>query len=283
MLIHRLVALVICVASPLPPLLAGELRYGVTADESQWSSSGNRLACRLSQKIPYFGQALFTSRAGGGLTLSFQLEREPVKKRRVAHLRATPPPWKHDIPDVDIAKVTLNTGKTLVVFGRSAALRALYELEKGMSPQLTFQDWADGRDRISARISPVNLRSALSLFQQCSGALHPDSFDDIRNMDIRFSNDSYQLTRKSKTILKRIIAYLKVDPAISRIILTGYANRDSNELYNQELSQMRLDTVQEYLTNSAVPAELIVSINLNDRAKNSRKTKRGVHIRLEKE
>jgi len=128
---YRLAAFLILATAPLLSLQAGELRFHVAPDESTWVSSGNRLACHLSQKIPYFGKALFTSHAGGGLTLSFLLEREPGKKQRTARLRAIPPPWKHKTPSIEIAKATLNTGKTPVVFGRNAALRALYELEKG--------------------------------------------------------------------------------------------------------------------------------------------------------
>ncbi len=198
MLLRRLVALFVITSLPSLALQAGELRFDVAADESVWSSSGNRLACRLSQNIPYFGQALFTSRAGGDLTLSFRLTREPGGKRRTAHLRAITPPWKPRIDPVEIARVTLSTGKTPVVFSRNTALRTLYELEKGMSPLLTFKDWADARDQITASISPVNLRPALRIFQECTDALHPDSFNDLRNGDIYFPGDSYQLTGKAK-------------------------------------------------------------------------------------
>ncbi len=280
--LHRLIALIILIASPSLALQAGELRFNVAPDESIWSSSGDSLACRLSQKIPHFGQALFTSRSGGALTLSFLLEREPGKKRRTAHLRAVAPPWKHKTRSVEIAKVTLNTGKTLAVFDRSAALRALYELEKGMSPLLTFKDWADARDRITASLSPVNLRPALQVFQECTGALHPDGFDDVRDLNIYFASDSYQLTNKSRAALNRIASYLEVDPTITRIILNGFADKTGDDIYNQELSQIRVDTVQEYLLNKGVPAELIIGINHGPRKKGSQAKNRRVHIRLEK-
>ena len=283
MYLHRLVTLVVLIASPWLALQAGELRFEVAPDESAWSSSGDRLACRLSQEIPHFGQAVFPSRAGGDLTLSFLLEREPGRKRRTAHLRAVAPPWKHKTHPVEIAKVTLNTGKTLVVFDRNAALRALYELEKGMSPRLTFKDWADARDQITASLSPVNLRPALRTFQECTGALHPDGFKNIRDLDIYFSSDSYQLTEKSRATLNRIASYLEVDPTISRIILNGFADKSGDDIYNQELSQMRLDAVQEYLIDKAVPAELIITINHGPRKKGSRAKNRRVHVRLEKQ
>ncbi len=277
---YRLFPLLILVTAPLFSLQAGELRFGVAPDESAWHSSGNKLACQLSQKIPYFGKALFTSHAGGGLTLSFLLEREPGKKRRTARLRAVPPPWKHKMPATEIAKITLDTGKTLVVFDRNAALRTLYELEKGMSPLLTFRDWADARDQITASLSPVNLRPALRTFQECTGALHPDSFDDIRDLNIHFSHDSYQLTGKNRTKLKRIASYLKVDPTVSHIILNGFAN--SNDIYDQELSQMRLDSVREYLLDKGAPAKQIITITHDSSKKGNRKKKRLVHIYLEK-
>ncbi len=281
--LHRLATFIVLIFSSPLALQAGELRFDVAPDESTWSSSGDRLACRLSQKIPHFGQALFTSHAGGDLTLSFSLEREPGKKRRTAHLRAVAPPWKHKTRSIEIAKVTLKTGKIPVVFGRNAALRTLYELEKGMSPQLTFKDWADARDQITASLSPVNLRPALQLFQSCTGALHPDGFNDVRDLNIYFGSDSYQLTEKSRATLDRIASYLEVDPEITRIILNGFADKSGDDIYNQELSQMRMDTVQEYLMRKGVPAELIISINHGPRKKGSRAKNRRVHIRMEKQ
>ena len=239
---------------------------------------GDRLSCRLSQEIPRFGSARFTSRAGGGLSLSFRLEREPARKRRMARLQAVPPPWKHKSGNVEIAKTTLSTGSTPVTFGRDAALRTLYELEKGMSPRLTFKDWADARDRITVMLSAVNLRPALQQFQECTAALHPVGFSDMRELDVQFSSDSYELTDKGRATLDRLASYLEVDHSIQRVILSGYTGKSGDRIYNQELAQLRMDQVQDYLLDRGVPAELLVALQREGKGKRSRR----VHIRLQK-
>ncbi len=265
------------------PLWGGELRFSVPADESSWSSSGDKLACQLSQEIPRFGTARFIARAGGGIELSFLLAREPAKKRRTATLRAIPPPWKHKTRPVEIAKATLHTGKKLVTFPRDATLRTLYELEKGMFPILSFRDWADTRDRITVSLSPVNLQSTLREFQACMGNLHPDSFDDIRELNIYFPIDSHQLTEKGRATLRRIVAYYEVDPSILHIILSGYADSTGEELYNQELAQLRADAVHDYLVEKGIPAELMIIYNRGPQKRGNKARNRRVHILLQKD
>ncbi len=265
------------------PLFGSELRFPVPVDESTWSSSGDKLACELSQDIPHFGTARFTARAGGGLELSFLLTREPAKKRRTATLRAVAPPWRHTSRSVEIAKTTLHTGKKLVTFSRDATLRTLYELEKGMSPVLSFRDWADTRDRITVSLSPVNLQPTLREFQSCMGNLHPDSFDDIRELNVYFPVDTYQLTEKGRATLRRIVSYYEVDPSIIHIVLSGYADSSGEELYNQELAQMRADAVHEYLVEKGIPEELIIVYNRGPQKKGAKAKNRRVHILLQKD
>ncbi|HFC53111.1 MAG TPA: hypothetical protein ENJ43_01610, partial [Gammaproteobacteria bacterium] len=118
-----LIVFLLAAQLPSPAAHGGELRFGVAPDDSAWSSGGNRLSCHLSQQIPRFGGARFTSKAGGGFSLSFRLEREPARKRRQARLLAVPPPWRHETGKVEIAKTTLSTGSTLVTFSRDASQR----------------------------------------------------------------------------------------------------------------------------------------------------------------
>jgi len=265
------------------PLQGSELRFAVPADESSWSSSGDKLACQMWQEIPRFGTARFTARAGGGLDLSFLLKREPAKKRRTATLRAVPPPWKHKTRPLEITRTTLHTGKKLVTFSRDATLRTLYELEKGMLPVLSLRDWADARDRITVSLSPVNLTPVLQQFQSCMGSLHPDSFDDVRELNVYFPVDSYRLTEKGRATLRRISSYLEVDPGVIHIVISGYADHSGDELYNQELAQMRADAVQEYLLEKGVPAERMIIYNKGPKKGKNKARNRRVHILLQKE
>ncbi len=274
-------ALVIAITAALLPLVAahgGELRFGVAPERSAWSSSGDRLFCHLTQRIPRFGSARFTSSAGGGFALAFRLEREPARKRRVARLLAVPPPWRHKSGSVEIARATLSTGSTPVVFGRDAALRTLYELEKGMSPRLIFKDWADARDRITVTLSAVNLRPALQRFQSCTSALHPVGFNEVRNLDVPFAKDSYELTDKGRATLDRLASYLEVDHSVQRVILSGYSDRSGDRIYNRELAQLRVDRVQEYLLERGVPGELLVALQQTDKGRRSRR----VQVRLQR-
>ncbi|HFC53354.1 MAG TPA: hypothetical protein ENJ43_02865, partial [Gammaproteobacteria bacterium] len=101
-------------------------------------------------------------------------------------------------------------------------------------------------------------------------------FDDVRELDIPFGRDSYELTDKGRATLDRLASYLEVDQSIRHVILSGYAAKAGNRIYNQELVQLRLDQVQEYLLDRGVPGELLVA--LQRQGKGSRR----IRIRLQR-
>jgi len=243
------------------PAAGGERDFYAPMHVAGWTTSGDKLKCTLSQEIPNFGKVEFSSYAGGNFTLMYDLAREkPVRPVQKAVLRAEPPPWRQNIRASDITTTTLVPGKQAIVFGRVPALRALYELEKGMAPTLHFADWVDSRDQVSVTTTSVRLKEALHEFQVCSGNLHPDSFEDVNRRTLYFKPDNIELNAKYYDELKRIASYVKVDPAVKRVVVKGYADDRGTPQYNEELSQMRVDTVRDYLTEHGVDDSKLVSV-----------------------
>jgi outer membrane protein OmpA-like peptidoglycan-associated protein len=245
---------------------AGVQQFGASLQESNWSARGDILECNLAQTIPGFGRAVFTAAAGGRLNLAFELEREQPARPVDASLRSMAPPWKAHIPEKSIAEVRLEPREArTAVFGRDAALRALFELEKGMFPTLTYRDWADSRDQVNVAVSAVNLRAALGNFRACIASLHPDGFRDVNDLDIRFAAARHQLDADARRTLDRIIAYMNVDPTVNFVVLTGHADDRGPADYNEELAQMRVDAVRDYLLDEGVDKERIVEIAFGER------------------
>lgn len=243
------------------PAAGGERDFYAPMHQAGWTTSGDVLKCTLSQEIPNFGRVEFSSYAGGNFTLMYDLEREkPVRPVQKAVLRAEPPPWKQNIRASDITTTTLVPGKQAIVFSRVPALRALYELEKGMAPTLHFADWVDARDQVSVTTTSVRLKEALHEFQVCSGNLHPDGFEDVNRRIIYFKPDNIELNAKYYDELKRIASYVKVDPAVKRVVVKGYADDRGTPQYNEELSQMRVDTIRDYLSEHGVSDSKLVSV-----------------------
>jgi len=243
------------------PAAGGERDFYAPMHDAGWTTSGNVLKCDLSQEIPNFGKVVFSSYAGGNFTLMYDLEREkPVRPVQKAVLRAEPPPWRQNLRASDITTTTLVPGKKAIIFGRVPALRALYELEKGMAPTLHFSDWVDARDQVSVTTTSVRLKEALHQFQVCSGNLHPDGFEDVNRRTLFFKPDNIDLNPKYYDELQRIASYVKVDPAVKRVVVKGYADDRGTPQYNEELSQMRVDTIRDYLMEHGVDDGKLVSV-----------------------
>jgi outer membrane protein OmpA-like peptidoglycan-associated protein len=257
----RLFVITLMLLVGILPAAGGERDFYAPIHDAGWTTSGDALQCELSQEIPDFGKVVFTSYAGGNFTLMYDLEREkPVRPVQKAVLRAEPPPWKQNVRASDITTTTLVPGKKAIIFGRVPALRALYELEKGMAPTLHFADWVDSRDQVSVTTTSVRLKDALHEFQVCSGNLHPDGFEDVNRRTMYFKPDNIELNPKYYEDLNRIASYVKVDKDVKRVVVKGYADDRGTPQYNEELSQMRVDTVRSYLLDHGVDESKLVSV-----------------------
>jgi outer membrane protein OmpA-like peptidoglycan-associated protein len=235
------------------------------------------LKCSLSQSIPRFGKAEFNSFAGGRVTLSFLMRREyPLAGGARAVLLVQPPAWRSNYPVRQLAATQLQPHPKSVVFERDIALRALYELERGMSPTLSFRDLADQRDRMVISLNSVRMKSALETFQACTGQLHPDSFEDVRFRSVWFGPDQIELDPKYRSELDRMLAYAKVDQSVTHIVIKGYADARGTFQYNEELSQMRAKAVRNYLVDRGFRNDNIAMVFFGERyAKFDNKSAKG--------
>ncbi|MDH5360079.1 MAG: OmpA family protein [Gammaproteobacteria bacterium] len=243
------------------PATAGERHFYAPIHDAAWTTSGDILKCTLSQELPNFGSVRFNAYAGGNFTLVYELAREkPVQPVQKAVLRSEPPHWKQNIASYDITTMSIQPGRDAIIIPRNAALRALYELEQGMAPTLHFEDWVDARDHLRVSMSSVRLKEAMTSFQQCSGQLHPKGFEDVNRRVFYFKPDNIELNAKYYADLNHIAGYLKVDPSVKRVVIKGYADERGTPQYNEELSQMRVDAVRNYLLDRDIPENKLVSI-----------------------
>ena len=243
------------------PATGGERHFYAPIHDAAWTTTGNILKCTLSQELPNFGRVNFNAYAGGNFTLVYELAREkPVHPVQTAVLRSEPPHWKQNVSSRDIKTMSISPGKDAIIFSRDAALRALYELEQGMAPTLHFEDWVDAQDHLRVSMSSVRLKDAMTRFQQCSSNLHPKGFEDVNRRVFYFRPDKIELNAKYYDDLNHIAAYLKVDESVKRVVIKGYADERGTPQYNEELSQMRVEEVRNYLLDLDIPENKLVSI-----------------------
>lgn len=242
---------------PAGSVLAGMQHYGAALHEAEWEVSANRLVCTLSHSIPLYGTVRFEGRAGGELGFSVLAQRRPAKAG-VAQLASLAPAWKHDAAALDLGQVSVADSAEPFRFGRPLAQRLLAELEKGMVPTFTYQDWADGRDQVTVAISAVNMKAALGEFLECLDGLLPYDFSAVQRTVISFAFGGNTLAGEARAALDRVADYLLADASVGRVVIEGHTDNVGFRRYNESLSRQRGELVRDYLVAKGVEKDKVV-------------------------
>jgi OOP family OmpA-OmpF porin len=98
-----------------------------------------------------------------------------------------------------------------------------------------------------------------------------------------FETDKYDLEEKSKTELKKVINFLKINPNMT-IQITGHTDNVGSDSYNLELSNKRAASVYQYLVNNGINKNRIAYLGLGSTqpiADNTTETGRQLNRRIE--
>lgn len=239
--------------------------YEARIEEVNWSVTTSPVQCELMQEIPNFGQAIFMHSSGGELSFVIRVSQPPVKDT-VALLYSSPPFWKPNLVPRELTRSQLIKGKTPVYFSRNVALRMLYELDNGMQPSLHFRDWADQSEDVSVAVSTVNFREYWPKFISCQSQLLPFGFDDVKDTSMLFDSGSAFLKKQSREILDKVATYVKNDPGIRLLKITGHTDSIGFKYLNKLLSDRRARTVSKYLASRGVPKSKLKIIALGERS-----------------
>lgn len=255
-LLNRLLTLLILAASVFP-VVAEDLHYQATLEDSIWGTGSSPLLCTLSHTVDLFGRAEFYQEAGYQPSFRFFVNQPPIRKGSVS-IHSRPPGWKHDHEESEIGKYSYKPGETPFRFKRTISLRLMAELEKGMTPVFSFKDWGDGRDDVEAALSSVRFREALGKFRICTGNIIPYDYAKVRNTWVYFETAKYTLTAKARRQLDAIAAFLLRDTSVKHAKVEGHADDRGSHTYNNTLSEQRALAVREYLLKKQVPAEKLL-------------------------
>lgn len=241
---------------PLGTASAALQRYVASEHESTWVSSSSRMYCSLTHEIPFYGKAVFQSRAGGELGLSVEVLRKP-HKTGLARLISTAPSWKHETRERDLGQVSYKVDQTPFSLQHIPSRRVLSELEQGMFPTFTYQDWSDGRDEVKVSLSAVNIRHSLGEFLSCLSMLLPYDYDYVKDSKLYFAFGSSALDKKAKQRLDELAEYILADGVVSPVILHGRTDSRGYRSYNDALGRRRAESVRDYLISKGVSRDEI--------------------------
>lgn len=228
--------------------------YEAPLDSATWNLSGSPIQCSLTQDIPAYGQASFTSSASRKANMTFELALRgynPVKVTE-AMLTSEPPLWKHDQPAKKLGVVTLFPGQVPINIKNNEAWKLLTQLERGMFPTFAYDSWSDDEDKVSVAVSAVNFQPVYDKFLECVATLLPYSFDDIAETYVYFEYDRTDFTRKTREALAKIGAWLEVDKTMELVLLAGHTDNKGKSRYNQRLGKRRANAVKQFFVDAGI-------------------------------
>jgi len=255
---------------------AGIQHYQAPLGNVSWQTSSKELHCTLSHNIPLYGTATFAQTAGHNLAFKLVVKRQASRSKDSAHLRALPPEWKHQADVVDLGKIPVYKGDTPFQLQESLSRRMLAELQKGMFPTFSYRDWADARDQVIVTLPGINIKPVLDEFITCLANLPVYKFADFKDSLLHFAFGKSTLSKKDQKRLDELARYLKTNPPLKYIDITGHTDNVGRRRHNDKLSQQRSQAVKNYLITKGVSPQLFKLKFLGERSpKSSNRTDEG--------
>ncbi len=256
--------------------MAGMQHYQAPLGNVNWQTSSKKLHCTLSHDIPLYGTATFTQTAGRKLEFRLTVKRQASRNRDRAHLRSLPPEWKHQTGVVDLGEIPIHKGNTPFQLQEDLSRRMLAELQKGMFPTFSYRDWADARDEVTVALPGINIKPVLDEFITCLTNLPVYKFSDFKDSLLHFAFGKSTLNKKNQKRLDELVRYIKTDPQLKYIDITGHTDDIGRRRSNDKLSQQRSQAVKNYLISKGVSPQLFKLKALGERSpKASNRTDKG--------
>lgn len=270
----------------ISPVWAGSQFYGATLDKVKWKTSGNRLECRLSQEIPGYGKATFRRHSLESMEFHVSSNYKPRKDSQ-ALLFVSPPNWKRYANAAVLGRVPLTTQRDNIVVPEDWAYRIVLELREGMEAVWSHSDYADGKDIVIAKVSPILFEAAWRDFQQCELGLIDYGYSDVRFSTFYFTKKSMRLSRKERKELDRLAEYVSLDTDFQYIKINSHTDSRGIRGKNLSVSKRRANMIKNYLIKKGVNKKSFVIVargekkpKYNNRTKSGRAKNRRVEIRL---
>lgn len=242
----------------LSALLLNAPVWGMTfqdrLESAEWKVEGDIFACRLLQPVPRFGSGGFLKRAGEATVFELRTT-GPWLATGSASLQAAAAPWRPGLGDVNLGTVQLVAGDQPLSSSAQQAVRLLTGLREGRTPLVTGRDGL--AQRVEVRLLPMRFDKAYQDFEACTRKLLAVNFEQIRHSQINFPDGGDALDDVARAKLDLIDDYLKADPRVNHVVVSGYSDNRGTRLDNRQESRLRALAVMEYLKAKGFPAEQI--------------------------
>jgi len=177
---------------------------------------------------------------------------------------------------VDLGDVPVHKGGTPFQLKADLSRRMLAELQKGMFPTFSYRDWADARDQVTVALPGINIKPELDEFVSCLANLPIYKFSDFKINLLHFDFGKHVLKAKDQKRLDAVARYLKSDPTVKQVVISGHTDNIGRRRSNDKLGKQRSKAVKDYLVAKGVSPKLFKLKSLGERQpKASNRTDKG--------
>ena len=266
--------------------------YTNTVSENAWKIESSVFECRLVYPFPFFGEAVFSTRAGE--SSAFYLNARSARFQAGEALVSTRTPiWKPERVTEELGFITVKKGKRAVGLDSQWTERIMTRLYAGreveISSPLWFED-GEGRKPLTLVMSAIGFRPAYKQYLGCLSSLLPSNFEQMQRTALYFpSSASDEIPSPEADKLDRILKIVKHDSSVRSFFVDGHTDSIGDRAANLQISKDRAQLVAQYLMRRGVPGDWITVRWHGERypvasnnTENGRARNRRVTVRLER-
>lgn len=267
--------------------------YTNAFNANTWQVQSSVFECRLEQKIPLYGKAMFLTRAGESATFQIKTQVDVLKAGK-AYVEVITPVWADNRHMSHLGEVSVKKGRTPLWLDTSQAEQMIIRLREGMDIEIKRPLWFDPAE-MEARLvmSAVGFYDPYQQYLQCLSGLLPANFYQLERTALYFpagpADPSSDLSRSEMRKLDNILQFVKHDKTIKHYYVDGHTDSDGDRVTNLELSKVRAEMVAEYLIQRGISKSSITVRwhgerypAVNNTRKSGRTKNRRVTVRLER-
>lgn len=246
---------------------SGAVSYTNGINESAWHIGSSVFECRLEHHVPYYGRAIFSTRAGEASKFYLQALSSRFKAGQ-AEMVSRSPVWNRSNNSVMIGKVAVKRGKRPMWLNSTNTEVMLSELNKGREIQFLNNTWYGQKHDAAMQliISGIGFRKSYAQYLDCLVGLLPANFDQLKRTALRFAPGKPDPAEVAEGLdssnvrkLEQILTLVKHDNKIKRFYIDGHTSAPGERGDNLELSKVRAEVVSEYLKLRGIPEDWIVT------------------------